>query len=529
MTTKHSAIASNRNRPTINLPSVRYPVPPPTKPGGIYPSRRRIFIFFLLIGTSLILIWGFPRSHHPLRSSEYKPHATLAHPYTTPGHLGYNLSNPFLTTYTPASPKLKSRPRPRLMEKLMVKLRGKEKMIMKSWKEAMDDKSRKLEMAEEGDEDFEWLRGRTVLLMGDSIDRYHLLHLCQFLSPSSPLTPLPWPEGNPADYVTIYSPTTTPDTYPSRLITLEEDYAEHYRQGRSYGSEHSRPWLCKIDQYDAVFLWGFWNGLDDGVTTPGVVEYGHQEEKGRKSKGELVGKEGTWKKAKDMPFGDRAFWPIESEHFNPPLDSEARMNEIFLPILKAIGRGGVNDIDLVEVGVGAWDLGMFRTQDEMSVKNFLMNASHPSPSRDEIKPFADPLSSTPLSSSRLAWFTRRLTSLLRTLSDTFPPNHPNVPRVQVRSFHIPPQKFSWPWVLREKRVRQLEEETKRVIIAQARSGGPRSGAKERGGGGVRYNAWAEVIRDSQEFLDHIHPGWPASWAWADGILYDLRKTVTGKT
>lgn len=31
-----------------------------------------------------------------------------------------------------------------------------------------------VEEEEEDEEDFEWLRGRTILLIGDSLDRYHL-------------------------------------------------------------------------------------------------------------------------------------------------------------------------------------------------------------------------------------------------------------------------------------------------------------------------------------------------------------------
>jgi hypothetical protein len=47
--------------------------------------------------------------------------------------------------------------------------------------------------------------------------------------------------------------------------------------------------------------------------------------------------------------------PIESEHFNPPLSAEDRLHDILLPLLKNRGR---KHVDLVELGVGGWDLGV---------------------------------------------------------------------------------------------------------------------------------------------------------------------------
>lgn len=76
------------------------------------------------------------------------------------------------------------------MEKLVLKFRGGEEVIREAAARAEarregsqrpshrrgvpgDDRDEeKGETAKE--EDFEWLRGRTVVLLGDSIDRYHL-------------------------------------------------------------------------------------------------------------------------------------------------------------------------------------------------------------------------------------------------------------------------------------------------------------------------------------------------------------------
>lgn len=49
-----------------------------------------------------------------------------------------------------------------------------------------------------------------------------------------------------------------------------------------------------------------------------------------------------------------------SEHFNPPLSPEDRLKGVLLPLLETLGRGSPDMVDMVEVGIGAWDLGMFR-------------------------------------------------------------------------------------------------------------------------------------------------------------------------
>lgn len=179
-------------------------------------------------------------------------------------------------------------------------------------------------------------------------DCLYTVHLCQFLSPAAPLIPLPWPHAKNEDFVTVVSPSTTPNLYPQRLIKLEDELAQTTRGGRPFGSEHSRPWICKVDQggLDFWVVWTFWNGLDDGKDTPGIVAFNstNPSDEGRAVFGD---------RAKGQPYGDRAFYPIESEHFHPPLSPEDRMLQIALPILKQLGR----KVDFVELGIGAWDLG----------------------------------------------------------------------------------------------------------------------------------------------------------------------------
>ena len=73
------------------------------------------------------------------------------------------------------------------MEKLVKRSRGEEPEVMDAIERARlrrAEVEREYRRAQgqdfveeeegEGEEDFEWLRGRTILLIGDSLDRYHL-------------------------------------------------------------------------------------------------------------------------------------------------------------------------------------------------------------------------------------------------------------------------------------------------------------------------------------------------------------------
>ena len=57
------------------------------------------------------------------------------------------------------------------MEKLMLSVRGREPLVQEAAAEARASHDTP---EDDPDEDLEWLRGRTVLLLGDSLDRYHL-------------------------------------------------------------------------------------------------------------------------------------------------------------------------------------------------------------------------------------------------------------------------------------------------------------------------------------------------------------------
>jgi hypothetical protein len=91
------------------------------------------------------------------------------------------------------------------------------------------------------------------------------------------------------------------------------------RGKEGWARDPSRSWMCRIDPdlgdgkggLDAVVVWGYLWGWDDGAETPGLEVYGGDEEGEQGGQGS-VGEEGTYgEKAREMPpFGDRAYWPF---------------------------------------------------------------------------------------------------------------------------------------------------------------------------------------------------------------------------
>lgn len=288
------------------------------------------------------------------------------HPFDPPGVLSFNESNAFDTRWEPSlvfpvpnyllrgedvnkTVSIHSRPKrhiPRLMSKLVMHLVGNDAVVRTRYEDSVarfkatsqaadvegeEDEKNEEDEEEDEEEDLEWLRGRTILLLGDSIDRFHLsesltsalaliflflrrfvyqpfsAHLCGFTHVSDPQHHTPWPwareEDNGISIIGSPSPPSADKSpYPLELQQLEHDLSLKLREGKPWGSPLGRPHVCEIKQLDLVLLWSFSPGLDDGITTPGLVDFQNG----------TMSTEGVWgERALAQPFGPKAFWPIQ--------------------------------------------------------------------------------------------------------------------------------------------------------------------------------------------------------------------------
>jgi hypothetical protein len=164
-------------------------------PAFLRPRVRYLLLSFVLLLLCLLHISPpLPYLSTLFFSHQFQPQ--LLSPFALPRTLLYNSSNPFSTSFVPPPPhpdrsddlggaegyrkvwQEKREMNPRLMEKLMMRQRGGEEAVRRAWDEARTQRGKGREPvgeddADDGEENFEWLRGKTILLMGDSLDRYH--------------------------------------------------------------------------------------------------------------------------------------------------------------------------------------------------------------------------------------------------------------------------------------------------------------------------------------------------------------------
>ncbi|GAA93597.1 uncharacterized protein L969DRAFT_555215 [Mixia osmundae IAM 14324] len=162
--------------------------------------------------------------------------------------------------------------------------------------------SRAIHVAQQDDdadvpEDLHWLLDRTVVLFGDSHERYHLEAVCDFF-------------GKAARH-TIVTPDHqwSPPPYSSDV--------EPHNAGIDH--EASRPHVCHIDRYNLTLISIHSFGVD------------------------------TLQGYKDQTVGSF----FVDKHYYSPITSEDKIDAILLPLLHLMGR---TEPDLIEYAAGYWDL-----------------------------------------------------------------------------------------------------------------------------------------------------------------------------
>lgn len=112
-----------------------------------------------------------------------------------------------------------------------------------------------------------WLANRTILIHGDSIDRYHLKDLCSLVqgrlflvTPDHPASPPPYHQTPVTDL-----DRNGEETLESKERSKIREGKERFWAGRPYdGLELTNPWVCDIEEYGATFISVFNFGLEGG-------------------------------------------------------------------------------------------------------------------------------------------------------------------------------------------------------------------------------------------------------------------------
>lgn len=111
-----------------------------------------------------------------------------------------------------------------------------------------------------------WLMNKTVVIHGDSIDRFHLKDFCTFvggeltlISPDHPASPTPYRETASGEHVEVGM--DGQETQASRDRRHQRAQKEQFWEGRPReGWELTNPWVCDVAEYGFtlinVFTWG---------------------------------------------------------------------------------------------------------------------------------------------------------------------------------------------------------------------------------------------------------------------------------
>lgn len=329
---------------------------------------------------------------------------------------------------------------------------------------------------------FNWLRNRTVVLIGDSIDRYHNLDFCNVLSwetgsteedpkisenrptrtyyigADSPLSPPAWhfyPEN----------PLRPPDDWPADERELFEYQTPIWDSGK-INANTTRPRVCEIPKYGftviSLFTWGL-----------------------------------------DPKEGGRLYANISG--YFPPAEYTSRIENILNPVLTNLAKHLKNPLitkpDLVEMSSGFWDLRQW-SEEDIKVARKLTKV--------------DPkeIGFNDLGSERLAWWTERQKKAIEFVSKNFP--QPETPILWRTLHHV--QRHYW---VGYNRVYQLDQ-LARYNIERMKENDPSLRSR------LRLDEWgALMLGQEHRFRDVMHVReLPGGVLWGDIMLWELRRAVT---
>ncbi|GAA5874842.1 hypothetical protein JCM16303_003004 [Sporobolomyces ruberrimus] len=334
-----------------------------------------------------------------------------------------------------------------------------------------------------------WFRNRTVILHGDSIDRFHLKDFCEFvggklelITPDHQASPSMWkkPGGD------------------AKRREWETKWGERPREGW----ELTNPWVCDVEEY--------------GTTLVNVFTWGLE--------------------------GAEEFFQTERWYY-PPATWVDRMDHITLPLLprlaKYLDRPQIENPDLVVLNSGYWDLRKY-TEEDFVAAGF--------PSRPY--PEDSPIPYNALSEAREQLWEREARKAIKHAAKSFRGKEgktKNGPTLLWRSLHHPPRHNYAPFP----RVFQLDS-LARKVVSDLRLSQPQSSSSDsllsshpssplsqldelpdREDLGLSHRLRVDesgklMLGQEHLFRDLLHPlPVPGSWIWGDIMLYELKRATEG--
>ncbi|PLW10305.1 hypothetical protein PCANC_22339 [Puccinia coronata f. sp. avenae] len=396
-------------------------------------------------------------------------------PFRMPGYLEYNAHRPLDNGWVPFNTHC---PRASLLTPLV---RSLERLI-----------ARKGSPPPSSPLDFElpWLVNRTVVLIGDSIERFHARDFCDLLSattdppwhgisengftpsPSNASTPShsffvsrDYPELKPPRY--LYDPRDPDAVPPDWPHDLTRTYQDHHLEWADRDNIRTSPWVCEVPSYGFRVVTVFAFGLE--------------------------------------PYRAGAHYS-DQDWFITPSTMVDKVQHTLVPLLQNLARERgaphVTSPDLIEVSAGLWDLRQW-SEEDARVANITLDDS-------------TELVYEALSRERLEWWRTRVTKLLDRVHHTFPSPAP----IFWRTLHHTRRHSVAPY----SRVEQLDQFALRLVRRiQARNDSLAARLK--------VDSWGhKMLGFEHHFRDAVHPkAVPGSVLWSDMMLWELRRAVSRRS
>lgn len=415
-----------------------------------------------LIGFALCTLWWDPivpeevnQTEHPI--SQRPSSAETCNPFEQHGYLHYNQTDYGDNTWRPYQ---KDCPPSNLFSKL------KEDLLVNPTLEK--------------DGPFKWLQNRTVVLIGDSIERWHLFDFCTMLSEApgsteksqiflddppaetyyidadSPLSPKPF-HFDPND------PLKPPSNWPTDEEDLFKSQAPIWEAGK-INANTTRPRVCRIEKY--------------GFTAVNLFTWGLEPK-----------------------HGGRLY--ANASGYYPPAEYTSRVTNVMKPLLTNLAEHyknpNIEKPDLVEMASGFWDLRQWGEEDFAEIEEEPSSYS--------------PIAFTDLDEGRLNWWTKRMKRAVKFVSETFPENQTPI---LWRSLHHTQRHYWVAW----SRVFQLDQ-LARYNIEQLKT--QDSILNDR----LRIDeSGALMLGQEHHYRDVLHvAALPGAVLWADVILWELKRAV----
>ncbi|KAM0791620.1 hypothetical protein ACM66B_006059 [Microbotryomycetes sp. NB124-2] len=328
-----------------------------------------------------------------------------------------------------------------------------------------------------------WFRNKTIVLHGDSIDRYHLKDFCDFVGGNLELVTTDH-KAAPKPYrlkMRAQMDSSGQETYESvQKKKARREQEERWEKRPREGQELTNPWVCDVPEY--------------GTTLVNVFNFGLQ--------------------------GAEEYFEME-RWYHPPATWVDRLHHITVPLLEKLARHydrpEIAYPDLIEINSGYWDLRKY-TEEDFTAAGFL---SRPYPEDS-------PIPYTNLSPQREATWEREARKAIKEIARAFPGKNDGVvkngPIILWRTLHHPPRHNYAPFP----RVFALDSLARSVISSLQQDSideedGLDLGLNER----LRIDeSGALMLGQEHHFRDLLHPNAvPGSWLWANVLLYELKRAV----